>query len=251
LFVKVSADVTITLSSNPPENVSAIPNLPEHLKGELAKPDNLRIDGDDRSVILAPQPVGGKLFAPVGELVWEQKRVPLNLPIQKAEGVKLTGWHTLTITSGLPSQREDDWFGVGTYLELPDGEALNSARFAPQQSGVRIGAGEMSRGAKDDAEIKLTLIKLPKRVRFSDLIASQYVNVALSGVLGQRGGGAVPEPGSVKVAVQPERWQAHGADGQRLGTEPVNSIQALVQAKRSGGIAVPASQKTFSLTGVL
>lgn len=122
LFVKVSADVTITLSSNPPEAVIAIPNLPRHLESELTRPDNLRIDGDDHSVIVGPQQAGGKLFAPVGELVWEQKRVPLNLPIEKAEGIDLGGWHTLTITSGLPDERpETDWFGVGTFLKLPDG----------------------------------------------------------------------------------------------------------------------------------
>ena len=155
------------------------------------------------------------------------------------------------IASGLPSQgREEDWFGVGTYLNLPDGEVLNNGRFAQQQSGVRIGAGDMSHGAIDDAEIKITLIKLPKRVRFIDLIASQYVNVALSGVLGQRGGGAVPEPGSVKVAVSRalagswRRWPAawHRTTQQRTGART---------GQTQGGIAIPAAEEAFNLTGVL
>ena len=150
LFVKVSASVTIELGSNPPERVIPIPNLPDHLKGELTNPDNLRVEGEDRSVIFGPQATGGKLFAPVGELIWEQKRAPLNLDIEKVEGVDLGGWHRLTVTAGLADEkREEDWFGVGTYLKLPDGEALNNANFAPQQSGLRIGAGEMSKGSTD------------------------------------------------------------------------------------------------------
>jgi hypothetical protein len=252
LLVKVSADVTITLSSNPPEPVIAIPNLPEHLKGELSKPDNLRVDGDDRSVIFAPATEDGTLFAPVGELVWEQKRVPLALPIQKAEGVQLGGWRRLTVTSGLPGEQpETDWFGVGTYLDLPDGEALNSARFAPQQSGVRIGAGAMTRGAAAEAEIKIALLKLPKRFRILDLVVGLYANAALAGVLGQRAGGAAPEPGAPKVAVRPETWQARAADGQPLSAAPLNSVQALVQAKRRGGFAIPAADKALDLTGVM
>ena len=253
LFVKVSADVTITLSSNPPEAVIAIPNLPRHLESELTRPDNLRIDGDDHSVIVGPQQAGGKLFAPVGELVWEQKRVPLNLPIEKAEGIDLGGWHTLTITSGLPDERpETDWFGVGTFLKLPDGEALNNARFAPQQSGLRIGAGAATFGAPELAEIKISLIKLPKRFKFLELfVVDVYVNSALAAVLGERTNGATPDPGQPRVAVQQETWQARNATGEPLSAAPLNSVQAHVQARRSGGIAVPTTEKTLDLSGVV
>jgi len=253
LFIKVSASVTIELSSNPPERVIPIPNLPEHLKGELTNPDNLRVEGEDRSVIFGPQATGGKLFAPVGQLIWEQKRAPLNLDIQKVEGVDLGGWHRLTVTAGLADEkREDDWFGVGAYLKLSDGEALNNAKFAPQQSGLRIGAGEMSKGRPMDKEIKIQLIKLPKRFKFRNLILSaQYVNAGLASVLRDRDAGAQLDPGPAQVAVRQETWNAHAANGQVQNAAALNSVQAFVQAKQTGGVALPAMAKALDLTGVL
>lgn len=251
LFVKVSANVTITLSSNPPEAIAPIPNLPEHLRSELTNPDNLRMEGDDRSVLLAPSAaVGVKLFAPVGELIWEQKRVPLNLTLQKAEGTNLDGWHTLTVTSNLPDQKpEEDWFGVGTYLNLNDSEALNNSRFAKQQSGLRIGAGAMREGPSEEAEIKLSLMKLPQRSRFS-LIGKLYVSAALASVLGERVHGAKLVPGDAQVLVKPETWNTHDKNGAIQNTTPQNTVQAFVQAKQTGGIALPATEKSLNLTGV-
>ncbi|MER2600172.1 MAG: DUF6603 domain-containing protein, partial [Caldilineales bacterium] len=251
LFVKVSASVTVELSSNPPERVVPIPNLPEHLKGELTNPDNLRVEGDDRSVIFGPQTTGGKLFAPVGELIWEQKRAPLHLDIQKVEGVDLGGWHKLEVTAGLADEkREDDWFGVGTYLKLADGEVLNNAKFAPQQSGLRIGTGAMSKGNHKDKAVEIELVKLPKRFRFLDLPGAQYVSAGLASVLRERAGGAQLDPGPAQVAVRQEAWNAHAGNGQVQNTDALNSVQAFVQAKQASGVALPATAKALDLTGV-
>lgn len=258
LFVKVSASVTIELSSNPPERVVPIPNLPEHLQGELTNPDNLRVEGEDRSVIFGPHATGGKLFAPVGELIWEQKRAPLDLDIEKVEGVELGGWHRLAITAGLALEpKEEDWFGVGSYLKLPDGEALNNARFALQRSGLRIGAGEMKPGAQEEKTVEIELVKLPKRFRFRNLLgqalrfeSAQYVNAGLAGVLRERAGGAQLDPGPAQVAVRQEAWNAHAANGQVQNTDALNSVQAFVQAKQTGGVALPATAKALDLTGV-
>lgn len=251
LFIKVSASVTIELSSNPPERVIPIPNLPEHLKPELSKPDNLRVEGEDYSVIFGPQ-ASKERFAPVGELIWEQKRAPLNLDIEKVEGVDLGGWHRLEITAGLPGEmREEDWFGVGAYLKLPDGEALNNARFAAQQSGLRIAAGAMAQGAAKSKAVEIDLIKLPKRFKISALLSAQYLNAGLAGMLHERAGGARLDPGPARVAVTQEAWNAHAADGQVQNPTALNSVQAFVQAKQSGGVAVPAAAQPLDLTGVL
>lgn len=252
LFVKVSASVTVELSSNPPERVIPVPNLPEHLKGELNNPDNLRVEGEDRSVVFGPQVTGGKCFAPIGELIWEQKRAPLNLDIEKVEGVELGGWHRLAITAGLASEgREEDWFGVGTFLKLPDGEALNNARFAQQQSGLRIGAGSMRQGAQQDKAIEIELVKLPKRFRFfGDIFSAQYANAGLVSVLRERGGGAQLDPGPAQVAVRQEAWNTHATNGQVQNTDALNAVQAFVQVKQAGGIALPATAMALDLTGV-
>jgi hypothetical protein len=252
LFIKVSGNVTIELSSNPPEAVVAIPNLPEHLRNELKNPDNLRMEGEDRSVVFGSSASGeAKLFAPIGELIWEQKRAPLNLAIQKFEGINLDGWHILVATSGLPDQKpEDDWFGVGTFLHLGDSEALNISRFVKQQSGLRIGSSAMSEGASVDAEIKLSLLKLPQRSKLA-LISAQYVNAALAGVLGEKSRGAQLVPGDAQVLVKQETWNTHDKNGTTQNATPQNAIQSFVQSKQTGGMALPATEKPLNLTGVL
>lgn len=259
LFIKVSGDVTIELSSNPPERVIPIPNLPETLRPELNNRDNLRIEGEDRSVIFATlDRNAGKLLAPVGELIWEQKRVPFNLPIEKAEGVQLGGWHTLVIDSQLDAAKpesekpEQDWFGVGTFLNLKDSEALNTGHFEQQQSGLRIGAGSMSEGNKSDAEIKIALLKLPQSFRFEGLFTiSQYASPALSSMLRERTSGAQLSPGKAGVTIAQETWNRHGSDGKAQNAQPLNAVQAFVQTKQSGGIALPTTEKALDLIGVL
>jgi hypothetical protein len=252
LFIKVSGNVTIELSSNPPETIIAIPNLPEHLRKELNDPDNLRMEGEDQSVVFGQSTLGGaKLFAPIGELIWEQKRAPLNLAIEKVQGVELGGWHTLVATSGLPDQSpEDDWFGVGTYLKLGDAEALNTSRFVKQESGLRIGAGASNEGAHADAAIKLNLVKLPKRNK-SLMDGKLYIGLALSSVLSERSHGALLIAGAPIVKVNQEAWNTHDKNGLTQNATPQNGVQAFVQAKQLGGIALPATVKLLDLTGVV
>lgn len=259
LFVKVSGSVTIELSSNPPERIEPVRNLPERLRPEIRQSDNLRMQGDDRSVIFGPMPSGLKLFTPVGELIWEQKRAPFNLPIQKFEGVNLDSPHMLTVTTVLTDTKpESDWFGVGTFLKLGDGEALNNSRFVQQQSGIRIGVGAPSKGDSIDTEIFIALVKLPKRFRFFNLDGStmlfknaQYLNSGAFGMLSEKGRGAQLVRGEPKVAVIQERWNAHDKGGAQQNSAPLNSVQAFVQAKQTGGIAVPATDTPLDLTGVI
>lgn len=256
LFFDVSADVTITLNDNPPAAPQAIPNVLEHLKGELSKPENLRAEGQENSVLLKPPPEGAppNLIAPISELIWEQKRVPLDLPIQRLEGVELGAWHTLHVTSGDPNEaREEDWFGVGTYLELSDGEALNNARFAKQRSGVRVGVGGFAVGASETKTIEIELVKIqaPVLVLLPGKHAiAQYLPAALIQVLGERGGGARLRAGAPGVTVQQEKWNTLTGAG-ALQAQNLNSVQAFVHVKQNGGVAVPAVEKTVNLAGVM
>lgn len=251
LFIKVSGSVTIELSSNPPEAVVAIPDLPARLQPELTKADNLRMEGDDPSVIVELSSGATRRFAPVGELIWEQKRAPLNLAIEKVEGIDLGGWHTIVPSAvGISAMPEDDWFGVGTYLKLGDAEALNTSRFARQQSGLRIGAGTMLEGVTVDAEIKLEIIKLPKRIVLPLTLGKLYVEVALSVMLGERAGDAKIPASVALVAVTQESWNTHGAGGALQNAAAQNEIQAFAAAKQSGGVAIPAAAALVDLAGV-
>ena len=255
LFVRVSGDVTIHLNDNPPEQPIHIPDIPAYLKdkGELSKPENMRSEGSDPSVVYGPFAEGEKIFPPLGEIIWEQKRVPLNLPIEKLEGVDLGGWHTIEPSATFKFTSETDWFGVGTYLKLSDGEALNNPRFSRQQSGLRIGTQEIVEGIAADAELKLNLIKIekPSRFRFEGLLGALYENAALSSLLAERSGNAKLVPGKAAVKVNDEVWNAHSGNGKVQNTGPLNGMQAFVNAKRSGGIALPATEKKLNLTGVI
>lgn len=260
LFIKVSASVTLTLSDNPPERVIPIPNLPEHLQVELGKPDNLRFEGEDNSVVFAPTAGELKLFAPVGVLVWEQKRVPLQLAIQKAEGVELGGWHTLSVEINHPDPEvvkkwggipEKDQFSVGTYFVLNDGQALNLSRFEEQQSGLRLGANAaMSRGLEQVKLPELNLIKLPGRVPLLFAVAGLIGIGAMYAMLGERDGSAQPKPGAPQVTVKQEAWNSLDAAGAVRNSAPLNSVQAFGQARQIGGVALPAAESAVDLTGV-
>ena len=254
LFVRISGEVTLELSSNPPEVINPIPDIPDHLKTqkELSKPDNLRAEGEDKSVVFAPPGAGTKLFAPVGEIIWEQKRVPLGLDIEKVEGVELGSWHHIVAGTTLPgSVPEEDWFGVGTFMKLADAEALNNPRFSKQKSGLRIGTGAMTEGSSKTASLEINLIKLPERTPFLNLASAQYLTAGLVGMLSGRNGGAQMAPGEAQVAVEQEKWNAFDAKGKAQSATAMNAVQAFVQAKQTGGIALPAGEKQLNLAGII
>lgn len=255
LFIDISKSVTITLNDSPSDARQAIPNVLEHLKDELSRAENLRAEGQDNAVLLAP-PTGNvpaNLIAPLSALVWEQKRAPLNVPIQRLDGVELGAWHTLRLTSGDPrEQPEEDWFGVGTYLELSDAEALNNARFAKQRSGLRVAVGTFDVGATKDATIKIQLVKIeaPVLLWFAPVTMLQYVLAPLAYVLSERAGGARPIAEAPRVSVKQEIWNTHSADGVFAATD-LNSVQAFAQVKQFGGVAVPAQDQAVNLAGVM
>jgi hypothetical protein len=256
--LKASGSITLTLSNNPPQQVVPISNLPQYLQEELNKADNLRFEGDDRSVVFAPADPGLKLYAPVGVLVWEQKRVPLNLDIQKAEGVELGGWHRLSLEVSDPtgekaiwtSTPEMDWFGAGTYLILNDSEALNLSRLEEQESGLRINAGsDMAKGRSQSPTLKLNMIRIPGRILLSDAVAGLFGITAMISMLNQRDGRAQPDPGPAGVIIKQETWNVHNGAGMVAGSAP-NSVQAFSEAKRIGGTSIPAVQEAVNLEGV-
>jgi hypothetical protein len=135
---------------------------------------------------------------------------------------------------------------------------LNNPRFAQQQSGIRIGAGPMTEGPSEAAVLAISLIKLPKRSRFLDLLGNvilfpseQYVNASLSGMLGERTSGAKLDGGKAQVTVGQEEWNTHAKDGTVQNAVPLNAVQAFIGAKQSAGIALPADEKQLNLTGII
>ncbi len=253
ILVRIHGHVTVTLINNPPEFLESIHNVALYLKdqGEISNPDNVRPEGEDSSVILAPNSTSLKLFSPVGTIIWEQKRVPLQLPIQKLAGIALIGYHKISVTTDKPSIPEYDWFGVGTYLVLKDAEALNNALFVKQQSGIRIGAGPLVQGVPVDAELEINLVKLPSRELLGKFPISNYLSGALARMLNERISGAKIEAGKPKIKVVGEIWDTYSQTGSVRNSIAFNSTQAFVEARQYGGIALPKGEKKLDLTGII
>ncbi|MBO9658554.1 MAG: hypothetical protein J7527_06990 [Chitinophagaceae bacterium] len=252
LMVKASGHLTIELNSNPPEQIIPITNIPKYLKDqkELSIPDNFRSENEDQSVVFKQMPEGAKLYNPGGYIIWEQKRVPLELSIEKMEGVQLGGWHYLKVIEPINAIKETDWFGVGTYLNLTDSEILNNARFSCQQSGVKFGS-EVKNGPTQNALFEIQLYKLPQRQLLELFSVLAYENEGLIKMNRERSMGAKFDPGKARVNVFQENWTAYDKNGKVLDAGPLNDIQAFVKAKQVEGIAIPGTERSLNLNAVL
>jgi hypothetical protein len=263
LFVRVSESVTIKLGSSGGSPVPGISDILSLLVPEFTKPANIRSDGEDRSVVLrpgAPSIISGvPVVGAVGAIIWEQKRVPFGLDLQRFEGAPLapgsSGNHHLELTSKAPlSSAERDWFGVGTYLTLAESEALNNARFTQAQSGIRISLSAMTDGAKTACTVVLNLVKLPQRRFFKGvdegIFATNYMTSSLVSVHQERAGAAMVQAGGPRVTTSQEFWNAHDPSGGII-KDKISSTQAFLLTRGGKGIAQPAATTgTVSLQGV-
>jgi hypothetical protein len=262
LFARVSESVTIRLGSGPAAVPKAI-DLLNALAGEFAKLENTRGDGEDKSVVFrnsratAVNLLSGRATADndaavvqaVGAIVWEQKRVPFGLDLQRFEGAPLAGSHHLILsTSESGKEDEHDWFGMGTYLNLDSSEALNNGRFTEQRSGIRIPLGETISGKSAPCGVELELVKLPKRERSNPFSAGSYMSASLMQMQAERGGAARLTPGNAIVQAHQEKWVNIGPGGSAGGA--LSGAQAFLVQRGGGGIARPAAVKPVSLGGV-
>jgi hypothetical protein len=256
LFVRISGSVTIRLGDDAADLVTPISDLVERLRPELKRPANLRAEGEDNSVLLAPQsiaPGAPPPVAAVGALIWEQKRAPLGRDIERLEGADLAGTHHLELTCTLTSELERDWFSVGSYARLSDSEAMNNARFTQETSGVKVGAGTMDQGSAQLCPIEIEVIRLPQRVRlsalFGPIFSRPYTLLALGAVQAERGRFVTPVAGEPIVRARGEQWTAYDRQGQAAVTGQ-SPAQAFMVARRTGGVAAAVTDAPVDLKEV-
>jgi hypothetical protein len=243
--------VTIKLGSGPAPVPKAI-DLLQALAGEFGKPENTRADGQDSSVVLrndrATVVNGATVVQAVGAVIWEQKRVPFSLDLQRFEGTPLSGKHRLVLScSDAAAGEERDWFGMGTYLNLSDSEALNNGRFTEAQSGIRIPLEEALAGNGVDCPVELDLIKLPKRSRIA-ILAAGYMSAGLATMQHERAGIVAMQPGKTLVSTSQETWKVVAAGG---GSEGLSGAQAFLAQRGGAGLAQPSTAVAVGLGGVL
>ncbi|GAA8847017.1 hypothetical protein DUHN55_21920 [Helicobacter pylori] len=250
VLVKVSKSVTITLDSSPPEHLETITNLAHHLAGELSRQENLRAEGTDPEIQLAPGADDPTLAVPVGALVWEQKRVPLQQLLERAEGQPLAPARTLHVAvAAWTTTPERDLFSHGTFSELSDAHQLATPTFVEAVSGFRLSAGEDFATAADKvtASLATDVVRLPERLSFTGRAA--YLSVDRLATLVEREQGAVLVAQEPRVEVAAEPWTV----GERVTDDfgmPFTAASASSTARHAGLVAAPVSSPVVSLTGV-
>lgn len=249
VLVRISKSVTITLDGSPPEHLPEIPNLAEHLRPELDRQANLRCDGADVDVQFGGA-ADAALVIPVGGLVWEQRRVPLNQLVERAEGRPLRPARTVSVTvGGWATTPERDRFGHGTFASLSAADQLAAPTFVEAVSGFRLAGADRfgSAPTRVDAPLTTTVVRLPGRSRLSALLA-WYPEDGLATLLQRSGGIRVADEPPV-VGVRAEPWLVGEASTDSFG-QPFSAASAYSASRHTGAVAAPVSTPTVSTSGV-
>lgn len=253
IIFSISKDVTITIDTTPAEQLPPPPALADLLGPELSQVSNWRVDGTDSDVAFAGVDGVQARLIPVGRLVWEQKRIPLDQLIDRAEGRDLPSPASASVTltdPGLPALTpESDEFALGTFSRLTDSAALAAPTFVPARSGGALGsASQMNSGSAAPTDIKLNLVTLPHRTRtlLSGVIFT--TTAGLHAAITERIGGASVAHESPVVGVHDEAYDVSGG-GQPLAA--VGAMQAWTTSLHSGGAVLPSADAAVDLAGVL
>ena len=245
VLIRISKSVTVTIDDSPPESIPGIGNLAIHLRGEIAKPENLRGEGEDRDVVFRLAPGGERALIPVGAVVWEQKRVPLDRLLQKAEGTRLEPARSVAVAvTGAAVTAEDDLFSVGTYADLSDAEALSGPTFSTGRSGFRLELAQRIAAAPTVVPHteEIDLIIVPRRRRHTLSVFAVFSTSLLESVA-ERAGGAPIKQQQPKVAVAVEKAKVPGGAAQ-------HAADAFLAAREGGTVSMPVSTPAVSLVGV-
>ena len=163
LFFTISFEETFTLGELAGAAADAVADVLGVLAGELAAPGNVHaLAAIDPWVTHAPAPSGGPPdISPVGQLVWAQRRAPLELLLQKVDGMPVTEPATIHASGPQVSGPDQDWFAPGAFITLSDAEALSTPSFERLQSGVRIGAAGTADGPASTLTVTVKQIRVP------------------------------------------------------------------------------------------
>lgn len=244
VLIRVSKNVTLTLDNRPPEALPAIGNLATHLAGEITEPANLRGEGSDDAVVTRATRDGAAALAPTGDVIWEQKRVPLERMLHKAEARPLDPPRSLGIAvTGASTHSEDDLFSLGSFTTVSDAEALSGPTFSTGRSGFRLKLPEaMASGPEKAHPGEVNVIWLPARRRFPSAVAVLSQGLLDSVLFGAGTPVGKQDP---KVKVTPEKWQVAGGGSEQ------HAADAFLAARDAGTAAMPVSTPMVSLAGVL
>ena len=133
------------------------------LLAELDEPDNLRGGRrpTPRSILAAPPTSGPAGGAPVGQLVWSQRRAPLDLLLDKLDGAPVVRPETIRASGNQVTGPDTDWFASAAFTTLSDADALARPAFERLSAGVRIGLTGTDDGPTRTLTVTVKQIRVP------------------------------------------------------------------------------------------
>jgi hypothetical protein len=145
LFLTISWRGSFQFGTSSPATVTPIESVAAELLPELREPRNLvAADGGDREVVLEldTHDAATPLVPPLGRLIWQQTRAPLNLLLERFEGAPVPEPATLWVTHDLAGPADDqiEWFAPGMFVALSDAEKLDRPGFEEFDAGVSLAA---------------------------------------------------------------------------------------------------------------
>lgn len=216
------------------------------LRDEEVRPSALHaVGGPDRDVVLDPLPVPPTLalVLPRGGVAWQQKRVPLTIPVDRLDGAPLGG--VQRVTASVPDQTSgvDDLFAPGSFITLTKAEALNRPAFENLPAGAVSSGGADRTGA---TRPQATQPQVFRKVRgegwgalgLSALVARDFPGIVLA-MVAARDAPSVVASDATLVSVGPETWvSTHDGVGYEHAT---GAFQAAKLSGEPSAFAVAAA----------
>ena len=164
LFFDVCFSHTFELGSATPPPEPVAPDLLDVLHAELTDPARLRAaGGPDPFVRRRPldPALTTPVVAPMGTLVWEQPRAPLDLLLTRVGGTPLPAPAQVHASSPASSAAASDWFAPGQFLDLSDDQALTRPGYELLSSGLRLAGAGSKDGPSAPTTLSTRQIRLP------------------------------------------------------------------------------------------
>jgi hypothetical protein len=254
LFFRICWSGSFALGQESGDGLQPIPSLVDALAPELDRRENLEATGgEDREVAVAPGRVAppNALVAPQGQLIWRQKRAPLNVPVERLEGVPLSRPQAVVAESQATRGATQDWFSPGTFINLSESEALNRPPFERLDAGVQLGGFEFSTSGSVTHRVEVETIRVPEQIR-RNVETLLFPAVLLDAILERLGPGRVLFALPIIGMRYPwEPWTLLGWDGAVLASG-LSQTDAHQRARAQGATALPAldARETINLGGI-
>jgi hypothetical protein len=246
LFFEISWSGSISIGKKNQDTLTPVGDLVPLLALEITKAQNLEtIGAEDKETLVVVKSAAKPVLAPMGQLVWRQKRAPLDVTLERFEGVSLSSPQAIVVSSTITGSAVKEWFGPGTFRNLSQSESVNQSPFDRLQAGLAVGFDNL-RASEKTHTLEVRMIRLPQPT----FVVVGYMSFPASVMtaVDERSGPAVMSMASPAISIADETWTVSGPNGTVQG---LSQTEAHWQAK-SGGVALPAqdAQDLIDLGGI-